>query len=690
MAKDYSRTEVLEIVENTAQKYGIPKDDFLRASYIETGGKFDEKAYNSGSGAAGLYQFLPTTASEYGIRGNEFDPVINADAAARLYLANQKDITASHGRSGRPYLSGEAAPNGLDMYIAHQQGAYGYRSIQAAIDTGSFFSDTPRARQNIIDNVGGDIARVSGISIDQFKAMSDRDLARTFVQYWETKYERIAIPEVGIAPRVAAPGNSGPSQNPATSISNPLADGVLREGEKGAPVRQLQEQLVAAKILVDGKPLVPDSDFGPNTKAAVIAYQRSRGLEDDGIAGTDTLAALRRNAPEITSVAPVQASPANTNANWPAPGNFRINEADKQGEGHGEFGTPRSNRSGRHSGLDIQGNRGDPIEAYAAGTVVYAGPATGYGNTVVIDHGNGQRTLYAHLDRINVQNGQAVTPDTRIATMGRSGNTPDTGDTHLHFEIRTGARAGEPFSGRAVDPLPYLNNSRQISAVAGGTQNAMADGVLRQGEGGAEVTRLQERLIALKVKDAQGNPLVPDGDFGGKTKQAVEAFQRAHGLVDDGIVGKDTFAALKKAEAAVVAPTAQPVVPARADQSPLLSNPAHPDHALYRQALTGMEKLPTGTFRNEQERQNAAASVVFEAKVSGMNRIDNVALSTNGSGLFAVQGAMNDPAHQRIYLDKAQAVAQPVEKSTQQLQQENLLSAQSVQGQDQQRRAVQM
>jgi hypothetical protein len=128
----------------------------------------------------------------------------------------------------------------------------------------------------------------------------------------------------------------------------------------------------------------------------------------------------------------------------------------------------------------------------------------------------------------------------------------------------------------------------------------------------------------------------------------------------------------------------------RADQTPLLSNPAHPDHALYRQALTGMEKLPTGTFRNEQERQNAAASVVFEAKVSGMNRIDNVALSTNGSGLFAVQGAMNDPAHQRIYLDKAQAAAQPIEKSTQQLQQENLLSAQSVQGQDQQRRAVQM
>jgi len=73
-----------------------------------------------------------------------------------------------------------------------------------------------------------------------------------------------------------------------------------------------------------------------------------------------------------------------------------------------------------------------------------------------------------------------------------------------------------------------------------------------------------------------------------------------------------------------------------------------------------------------------------------MSRIDTVALSTNGSGLFAVQGAMNDPGHNRIYVDKSQAAAQPIEKSSQQLQQENLLSAQPVQGQDQARRAVQM
>jgi len=676
MEKDYSRAEILEIVERTAAKYGIPKDDFLRASHIETGGKFDERAFNTDSNAAGLYQFLPKTAEAYGIRGNEFDPVINADAAARLYLKNEEKIISSHNSSDRPYLSGEAKPNGLDMYVAHQQGAYGYRSIQAAIDTGQFFSDTP-TRRNILANVGDDTNSVVGVTRAQLKAMSDKDLATTFVQYWETKYERIAIPEVGIT---AITSTSAP-QIP-TATRNPLADGVLQEGEKGVAVRDLQEQLIRNKILVNGRPLVADSDYGPDTKAAVIAYQRSRGLDDDGVAGSHTLDALKRNAPELAqSIATPNIS---GNANWPAPGNFNINDADKQGEGHGEFGTPRSNRSGRHSGLDIQGNLGDPIEAFAAGKVVYAGQATGYGNTVVIDHGNGQRTLYAHLNRINVQNGDSVTADTMIATMGRSGNTPSTGDTHLHFEVRSGARAGEPFSGRAVDPLPYLNKTAAIT----GPQNALNDGVLKKGENGPEIAVLQTQLNALGFKDAKGNTLVPDGDFGERTKQAVEAFQRARGLVDDGVVGKDTLAALKKAETASVAPTSQQVAPVRNDQAPLLSHPRHPDHALYQQALSGIEKLPANTFKNEQERQNAAASVAMEAKVSGLSRVDTVALSTNGSGLFAVQGAMSDPAHNRVYINKAQAENQSVEKSTQQLQQESLLSVHAVQTQEQQKKSM--
>ena len=87
--------------------------------------------------------------------------------------------------------------------------------------------------------------------------------------------------------------------------------------------------------------------------------------------------------------------------------------------------------------------------------------------------------------------------------------------------------------------------------------------------------------------------------------------------------------------------------------------------------LTGLEQLgPQAGFRNREELENTAGAMVFEARVSGLTRIDHVVASSNGTGLFAVQGAMNDPAHSRVYMDRAQAAAQPLEQSTRQLQDE--------------------
>jgi peptidoglycan hydrolase-like protein with peptidoglycan-binding domain len=185
------------------------------------------------------------------------------------------------------------------------------------------------------------------------------------------------------------------------------------------------------------------------------------------------------------------------------------------------------------------------------------------------------------------------------------------------------------------------------------TTSAMADGVLRERDRGTEVRDLQQQLNQLGYTDQNGRQLAIDGDFGQRTRQAVEAFQRAQGLPVDGIVGPQTIEALGKAQSTT-----------------LLSNPNHPDHTLYAQALKGMEALPAGTFSSDQDRQRAAASVAFEAKVSGLSQIDNVVLSRDGSGLFAVQGAMNDPAHQRVYVDKQQAASQPVERTTAQIDQE--------------------
>lgn len=163
----------------------------------------------------------------------------------------------------------------------------------------------------------------------------------------------------------------------------------------------------------------------------------------------------------------------------------------------------------------------------------------------------------------------------------------------------------------------------------------------------AQVRAAQAALNALGYRDAGGRVLVVDGDFGARTRHALEAFQRDTGVGVEGRIGPGTLAALQ-----------------RAQQAPLLSNPTHPEHTLYRQALEGIEQLPAATFRSDVERRNAAATLAFEARVSGAARIDHVVLSPRGDGLFAVHGALGDPAHLRVYADRAQAAAQPIERST--------------------------
>lgn len=104
---------------------------------------------------------------------------------------------------------------------------------------------------------------------------------------------------------------------------------------------------------------------------------------------------------------------------------------------------PRGNRP--HPGMDIDGTTGDPAYAAGAGTVKIAGPAPqgfgGYGNMVMIDHGHGVETLYAHLDSVVVTVGQTVRPGTHIGAIGNTGASMG---SHLHFEVRVGGVQQDP------------------------------------------------------------------------------------------------------------------------------------------------------------------------------------------------------------------------------------------------------
>lgn len=99
----------------------------------------------------------------------------------------------------------------------------------------------------------------------------------------------------------------------------------------------------------------------------------------------------------------------------------------------------------KHTGLDIDGDLTSPIYAAEAGTVTYAGWGRGYGNEIVISHGNGVETLYAHLSKFFVEKGDTVTKGQSLGMMGSTGWS--TG-SHLHFEVRIG--------GKRVNPLNYL------------------------------------------------------------------------------------------------------------------------------------------------------------------------------------------------------------------------------------------
>jgi len=114
------------------------------------------------------------------------------------------------------------------------------------------------------------------------------------------------------------------------------------------------------------------------------------------------------------------------------------------------FGVPR--RSRPHQGIDVRGDTGDPtVVASRAGRVAYSGSGmSGYGKTVILDHGDGISSLYAHNSRLLVREGESVKRGQAIARVGRTGNATA---VHCHFEIRE--------HGRPVDPLSYLEPDRE-------------------------------------------------------------------------------------------------------------------------------------------------------------------------------------------------------------------------------------
>jgi spore coat assembly protein SafA len=245
---------------------------------------------------------------------------------------------------------------------------------------------------------------------------------------------------VGISPT----GSVGPQTKSALEA---VIGGVgVNKNANSDVTNAVQKQLVAGKFLTAADAQAEAGVYGAKTEAAVKAFQAKNNIQQTGVVGPQTFGALQ--------------SAGGTNAGkngyvYPLPAQYRtVNRADKAGEGEGEFHTGRS--GGRlHKGIDIEAPVGTPVSAVKGGTATVLSQPSGAGLYVKVEHPDGTASLYFHLNTAKASIGQSfnVTAGQQIGTVGRSGNTPSAGDTHLHFEIRDA-------NNNEVDPTPFFPQFR--------------------------------------------------------------------------------------------------------------------------------------------------------------------------------------------------------------------------------------
>lgn len=635
--RDYSKKEVLDIIEQVAQRKGIASEDFLRFAHIETGGRFDERAHNDKTDAKGLFQFLPSSARQYGLTGHEYDPTRNTEAAAEMFKRNLADMEKRHERTGHPYLSGEATPTGLDLYLAHQQGAAGYGSIQTAIATGTFgvvrdgHGDPIDIRPRIMGQIGSDIQALTGHTRAEMRTMNDRDLASTFAQYYDRKYDAISIPEKNIAPITDAPARSAPAAAQTVAPAAVAAGAAALAATASAGAAGQKGPGISLDAAYKAGVQYDDVKYAINIESS--QYYRGNGITGKNVAQgyidcsgwVGTL--LNKTQDEINQKA----------------GHAVFADADKIKLGFAGSGGIVQ-QAYKDSGVLLQ--RDDILKPGALKEGMVIGLDTA---KTKHEHWNG-------IDHIVM-----VVRDPNTDTLLISQSTGKLGVHTMPVEDYLKQVKDHPnWKLFASDPLHQarglLENRSQTHEQAKGVaepkpaaQEKPASGneLHRQGDHSEGVRRAQEQLGHLGYVGADGKPLVEDGKFGRNTDAAVRQLQKDNGLAADGVIGPKTLEAIRDAR-----------------DRPLLNDTRHPQNPMYDQAVKGMEGLPPGTFKDRHALEAAAAALTREAHASGLQRIDSVVPSTNGERMFAVQGTAGDPAACRAAVETRAASEQSIALSS--------------------------
>ena len=341
--------------------------------------------------------------------------------------------------------------------------------------------------------------------------MSDRDMATTFAQYWDLKFDRVRIPEKGIEPAgsaalpdQASPRPAGIALQAAHALSVRFDDVRYQMGgkhpERGVVdcsgwVATLQNATMAEINAKAGRDVFGTRDmFSLGYDGAAMIVEKAQARSGTLVEGRDITPAALREGMII-------------------------------GEDNGAKGWDR----GRYKGIDHI-------------TMVVRDPATG----------------------------------ALMVSQSRGGAGVELGplDEYLEHKLARGVHL------YATDPLararPLLQDGPRaqhdpVRAEAAGA--AAAHRVLRRGEHGDDVRDLQGELNRLGIRDGRGHALHEDGAFGERTREALLAYQRAHGLQADGVAGRETFGSLARQR-----PPA--TVAVDADLAGI-THARHPDHPLF-------------------------------------------------------------------------------------------------------------